>query len=400
MKMQLRPQPWTHHHAHRLFHISLGLCFGLAALVMATGMVVNFRVGAAEVVDQDDVEITATVSGINPGPTDTPPTTGGIIKPPITTSNPVVTIVAEPQGQIPGRNIGTTTNPVPAYVFSTVNPAFSGTTSVPNGLIFIYIDGPTDLNSTARADVHGYWSWQSPDALLPGTYTITAVVFDSYDLTRSGRASVYFVVELPKQPVEPGQPIEPGQQPGGQPGQPGGQPTVPGGPGVPPVIPPSTISNQAFGVFFQITDNYKTVEVGKKVVGWVSLVSNLDKQIANQDVTYSIIGPNGKVILETKDTVSFSGLAQYTKTFNIAPMTPSGKYTVRVSSTYNGIESIVSDTFILSEPLFAAGVASQGPAVVWSLLILLFLLFLVLVYFAYRYVRHHTRELQPNEEPL
>lgn len=389
--MQLRPQPWTHHHAHRLFHLSMGLCFGFAALVMAAGMAVSFNAGADEI-----VEITATVGGVNPGPIDPPPSGSGF-HPPASTANPIVTIVAEPQGQIPGRNIGSTTVPVQAYVFPTQQPSFSGTTSVSNGLVFLFIDGPVHLNSTARADEHGYWYWQSPDILPEGTYYIRAVVFDSYDLTRSGSTSVYFVVELPEAPVDPGQPGQPGQpnQPG-EPNQPG-QPT----PGGPPVIPPSETAGKLFGIFYEVLPQYKTTEAGTKVVGWVTLVSNTGEQVENQDVYYTVISPQGKVIMETKDTVSFSQQTQFLKTFNIAPMTKSGEYTVRVSSTYNGIESVTSDKFTLKEPVAVASVAPQGPAIIWSLLILLFLLFIILVIIAYRYVRHHTRELNNiNQEPV
>lgn len=372
----------------------MGLCFGFAALVMATGMAFSFTAGADEVTDSDTVQITANVGGVNPGPTST---TGSIIRPPASTDNPTVTIVAEPQGQIPGRNIGSTTVPVQAYVFPTQQPSFSGTTSVSNGLVFLFIDGPVDLNSTARADEHGYWSWQSPDVLPQGTYFIRAVVFDSYDLTRSGSTSVYFVVELPKVPVEPGQPSQPEA-----PTQPG-QPTTPGQPtqGGPPVIPPSETDGKLFGIFYEVLPQYKTTEAETKVVGWVTLVSNTGEQVEDQDVYYTVISPQGKVILETKDTISFSQQAQFLKTFNIAPMTKSGEYTVRVSSTYNGIESVTSDKFTLKDPIAVASVAPQGPAVIWSLLILLFLLFIILMIIAYRYVRHHTRELnRPAQEPV
>lgn len=393
--MQLRPQPWTHHHVHRLYHLSLGICFGFAAFVMVAGMATFWmQAGAYELSDSGAVSISATVAGINPGPT-----SSGSGPKPVQTKNLSVTIQAEPLGQITSTTIGSGNQAVSAYVFNSVRPSFSGTTSVSNGIVFIHIDGPVIINSTARATANGYWSWQSSDALPVGTYLITVSVFDSYDLTRSANAKAYYLIEIPEQPIDPGQPSQPGQP--GMPGTPG-QPTQSGTPSAPPTsegppaIPPSEVSSNLFGVFFQIQTQYKTTEVGQKVVAWVTLVSNTDAELRNQDVRYTVTSPQGKIILDTTDTVSFSKQLQYMKSFNIAPQTPTGMYTVRVSSTYNGIESVVTDTFTLKQPLASVGVSQQGPAVIWSLLILLFLLFLVLVIIAYRYVRHHTKALNAN----
>ncbi|HEX3099745.1 MAG TPA: hypothetical protein VHQ41_02110 [Patescibacteria group bacterium] len=399
--MQLKPKPWTHHHAHRLFHISMGLCFGFAALVLVAGMGTYWvTAGAVSSVSQD-LDITATVAGINPGPV-TPPSTSGS-RVPVPSANPTITITAEPQGLVPQRNITAGGNTVPAYVFDTRRPAFSGTTSVSNGLIFIYIEGPRNVNTTARASADGKWLWQSPDQLPFGTYAITAVVYDSYNLTNSASAKTYFIIQTP--PAQPGQPAQPGKpsQPGGSgsgngtPGQPG-TPSEPGSPEQPPVIPAGNL-NTVFGIFYEILPQYKSIETGGQIISWVTLVSNADQSVANQDITYQVISPDNKVVLQTTDTVSFSKQVQYMKTFNIAPMTPPGTYTIRISSKYNGIESMASDTFVLREAQAPIAAIGQGPAVIWSLLILLLILFLILVIIAYRYVRRHTRELEGYNAP-
>lgn len=395
--MKIKPEKWTHHHAHRLYHLSMSMCFGVAALVMATGMG-TFLIDASafDVTDTENLTITATVAGINPGPTEPTSTSGS--RPPVSTAFPTVTIKAEPLGQIPQRNITVGGNILPAYVFETVRPTFSGTTSVPNGIIFLYIEGPKNLNTTARASLQGDWIWQSPDPLPYGVYSVTARVYDSYDLTRSGSTQAYFVIQSPKVPVEPGQPSQPGQptQPGGSDGSGPGSGTGDGdgGTSIPlPPNPPVDASDIIFGVFYEILPEYETVETGGKLVSWVTLVSNTGQQISNQNVNYQIISPLGKVVLETQDTISFSGQVQFLKTFNFAPLTPTGTYTIRVSSTYEGVESVASAKFNLKEPASASGIISQGPAVIWSLLVLLLILFLVLFYIAYRYVRHHTRLL-------
>ncbi len=385
VKMKIKPEQWTHHHIHRLFHISLGLCFGMAALVMVAGMGAFWmNASAVDVIDSDIVQLTATVAGINPGPVDNPSTTGSY-RPPIVTVNPTITIVAEPKDSIKQRNITVGGTTAPAYVFENNRPSFSGTSSVPNGIIFLLIEGPQSLNTTTRAGLDGKWLWQAPNTFVPGVYAITASVFDSYDLTKSGNAKAYFIVPSKITPTTPGQP---GTE----------TPEYPGT-GTPPVIPPGESTNVIFGIFFEVSPEYKSVETGGKIVTWVTLVSNTGQQITDQDITYEIISPEGKVVVETKDTVSFSKQLQFAKTFNIAPLTPSGTYTVRVWSKYKGVESVASDKFTLREPVAAASVVPQGPAVIWSLLILLFLLFLVLVIIAYRYVRHHTRQLDEANKP-
>jgi hypothetical protein len=379
-RIAIRPQPWTHHHVHRLYHLSMAICFGFVSLVIVAGMAVGIY-AKAENPQSDAISITASVEGINPGEI-TPTPTGS--KPPVSTTNPTITIVAEPQGEVPTQPLGNNT----AYVFDQRKPIFSGTTSVSNGIVFLYVQGPMKLNSTVQAGPDGKWLWQSPDLLPEGNYLITAVVYDSYNLNRYATAHAYFIIDLPGPPAKPGQPGYPGTP--GVPGQPGTS-IPPTNPEQPPVVPQAP--SKIFGIFFKIMDQYKVVETGSFLKAWVTLVSNNEKQINNQQIHYTIISPRGRVILDTTDTVSFTNQSQYQKTFNIAPQTPTGKYTIRVSSTYSGIESVVSDTFFLKNPPFVAAVAPQGPAIVWSLLLLLLLLFLVLVYLAYRYVRHHSREL-------
>jgi hypothetical protein len=371
--MQYRPQPWTHHHVHRLYHLSMGICFSFVVLALIGGMTFGMRASATDIVVSHDLHVSATVEGINPGPIEPPPSNGGS-KPPVATVNPTVTIVAEPQGHVPTRPLGNNT----AYVFNDPRPIFSGTTSVPNGIVFLYIQGPVQLNSTAPANTAGQWLWQSPDNLPPGNYLITAVVYDSYDLTRYGTTHAYFIVGAK------------GSNPGSGGTGPGSNGS--GGSEGPPIVEPIQ-PGKVFGLFFQILDQYKVVETGGELKAWVTLVSNNAKQITNQEVDYSVTSPTGRTILETKDMISFSKESQYLKTFNIAPNTPPGKYIIRAVSTYNGIQSVASDTFYLKQAPFVASVAPQGPAIIWSLMLLLLLLFLLLVYITYVYVRHHTREL-------
>lgn len=394
-KLKLKPDQWTHHHTHRLYHISMGVCFGFISLavvgVMATVWV---RAGAI------DVSVTAQVNGISPGPI----TGGGGGGPaPAPTPNPQITMVAEPQGQITQQPINTPEGLRAADVFPNLRPTYSGTTSVSNGLVFLSISGSASLNSTAQADSSGNWIWQSPVELIEGSFSITATVYDSYDLTRSGSLKKYFIIELPAEPI-PGQPPQTGGGSGGT-GTPGGSGGTGGNPKPIPTIPtvpeePTAEGDLQFGIFIKILDESKYVTSGDDVVAAIALVSNKGQQVVAQDIEYKIISPNNEVILETTDTVSFSKQAEFLKTFTTAPETPTGEYTLQVSSKYNGVTSRAQDKFrILSKATPTAATQEQGPIIIWSLLILLWLLFVVLLIIAYRQVMYHHSEIKNNNQP-
>lgn len=383
--MQIKPQSWTHHHTHRLFHISLGLCFGFISLVIVGGMATALFSATADTSPKSGViNVGATVEGVNPGPIN-PGGQSGTIIPPVQTQNPTVTIVAEPQGYVPTQG--------GAYVFNNQTPAFSGVSSVPNGLVFITIRGAAELNSTAQADSLGHWYWQSPVYFPEGKYDITVAVFDSYDLTRSGSAKANFIIKLPEgqQPV----PVNPGSSPT--------EPQIPSGPLTPPTGP---TSNLIFGAFIKILPDYKVVETTQKVVVAVNLISNSGKEVLNQDIHFKIVSPQGKVILQTSDVVSFNRHSEYLKTFYIAPATPEGEYTISVSADYTGTQSLASDTFTIKEFVVLptgqttpnSNTIEQWPAMIWALLLMLLLLFIVLTIMAYHQIRHHSREIYAEPE--
>lgn len=395
--MKFKPEQWTHHHTHRLFHISLGLCFGFISVIIVSGMAAALFTATADdnTPKSGNLIVAAQVEGVNPGPID-PGHFGS--KPPVATVNPTITIVAEPKGQVPQQGS--------VYVFNTQFPAFSGVASVPNGLIFITIRGQEDLNSTAQADVYGQWYWKSPEALPEGKYGVTAAVFDSYDLTRSGSAKADFMIKLPLIPQPPtNNPTNTQTNSGGTKPPTPSNPSTPSTPTTPeqPTLPlppvPTVPTNVLFGAFITVMPDYKTVETGKKVVVGVSLVSNSGKEVSNQRLDFKVTSPKGKIILQTSDIVSFSAHAEYLKTFYIAPATPEGEYTVTVTAVHYGIPSESSDTFNIkgaAAPVAqTAETVQQWPALLWVLMIMLLLLFIVLTIMAYHQVRHHSRELDP-----
>lgn len=377
--MQTYPEQWTHHHTHRLFHISMGLCFGFIVLTIVMGMVVIW-LGASASGDpiSETVNLSALVGGINPGPI-----TGGgggpTPVPPI--GNPTITIVAEPKGQVPTQPLVVGPKTFSAYVFTTSYPAFSGQTSVANSLVFLKIQGQQAFNSTAMANSKGDWFWLSPITLSPGTYYITATVYDSQDLSKYGQTSTYFII----QPAQPSG---------------GGTTPLPGGPKLPPiVIPPGQSVEQQFGVFFQILNEYKRVTAGNKVIGAITLVNKFsDKEIDNQEIKYQVKGRDGNVIMESSDTVSFSKISRFLKTIYTAPRTRSGLYTVIVTSTFQGITSTASDTFVLEPVIPSVTVSSTEPTILWGVLLGLLLLFLLLVAFAYYQARLVTRHINEHNE--
>jgi hypothetical protein len=384
----------------------MGFCFAFAALAMVGTMAtVWFNANASTVTDSHTLNVQATVGGVSPGPAQPETTSGSKAPQPQPNGNPIITIVAEPVGKVPMRGV--------SYVFDNSRPAFSGDSSVANGLVFVTIQGPVNFNGTAIANAQGKWYWKSPIDLPNGTYTAHAAVFDSYDLTRSGSAQASFIIETPAGQPQPNPGngnnnagngnggsggnnggngnTNTGQNPGGTPGVPG-IPTVPSEP-----LPPGS-EKLLFGVFFNIMGNYKYTNAGDKVVGTVTLVSNGGKPIKDQEIRYTVVSPTGETIMDSTDTVSFDRKSQLIKTFYIAPKTAPGDYTITVSGIYQGVPSVASDTFrVLASAANTAGTITppgRGPVILWVIMILLWLLFIILVYFAYRYVKHHTQEIK------
>ncbi len=373
--MKLGHKQFSHHHVHRLFHISMGLCFAFILLTIVAGMVsVWLQAGADTTPKSGTMTVTAIVGGINPGPI----TSGGSSIPPSNNQIPTITIYAEPYGQVPQKAVVVGQNTVPAYAFLSANPAFSGQSSVGNSLIFLSISGPQNFNSTALAGNDGKWFWQSPEKFKPGIYTIIATVYNPNDLTKFSTAKTYFVIS--EQDNNPTQPEFPGT---GQPtGQPGEQPGENG------------LGKALFGIFFEVLKDYKKITVGKEVVVAITLVNNNPKiEVHDQEIEYKVIGVDGKVIMESKDTVSFSSISRFLKTILTAPRTKPGVYTVQVTSTYEGITSTASDTFVLEPFLFSENESDTSPMILWSALAGLLLLFLFLVLVAYHQVRLVTRHI-------
>lgn len=377
--MQIGHKNLSHHHVHRPYHISMGLCFAFIVLTIVAGMVtVWMQAGADATPKSGTMTVTAIVGGINPGPI----SSGG--SPAASSGNqiPTITIHAEPYGQVPQQPVFIGQNTVPAYAFPTTNPAFSGQASVGNSLIFLAISGPQNFNSTALAGNDGKWFWQSPEKLKPGTYLIVATVYNANDLTKFSTAKAYFVIAQ----QGTGEPTTPPGVPGG--GEPSEQPGESG------------LGKPIFGIFFEVLKEYKKVMVGKEIITAITLVNNNPKvEVQNQEIEYKVIGVDGKIIMESKDIVSFSSISRFLKTIITAPRTKPGIYTIQVTSTYQGITSTASDTFILEPNLFGdEDPYDTSPMVLWSALAGLLLLFLFLVLVAYHQVRLVTRHIHEHNE--
>ncbi len=438
--MQVKPDQWTHHHTHRLFHISIGLCFAFAALTIIIGMItVWFNVSAGTISLSNNLTVTATVAGISPGPI--VPSPGGGTNPSPPVANPTVTIRAEPAGQVPQQPITVGSQTKQAYVFSTPYPAFSGHTSLNNALVFLSIQGDYPFYSTATASAQGDWLWQSPIQMSPGTYFITATVYSNRDSSKYGSASAYFIVQNGKvAPVNPGPPQSPlpsypshgssgsgsapsygtspsgigsstppsgsasgssgpgssgsgsgGQQSGISGSPTGGAYSDPSGGGL--TTGTGNTTPNLFGIFFDILPEYKRITAGNKIVAAATLVSNYNnKEISNQQISYVVKNPTGLIVMESTDTVSFSQQSRFLKTFLTARGTTPGLYTIIATSTFQGIVSTASATFYLDPAVNDAVIESttpapQGPVILWSVLLFLLLLFLALAFVAYHQVK-------------
>ena len=75
---------------------------------------------------------------------------------------------------------------------TTPNPSFSGTTNTPNANIVIQIANVVSAQTTANSN--GYWNWQVPTNMAPGTYTLTATAKNPTDPNKTAQTSLTFII--------------------------------------------------------------------------------------------------------------------------------------------------------------------------------------------------------------
>lgn len=366
----VRPKPWTRHHTHRLFHISLGLVFAYIIGMLSAGLVVAWW----QVSASDEVTISARIGDVEPGPTVIGG--GGSGGGPVPIANPPVTEPTQPieepkvdlESLMPDAQqqvIDSPAGPIKVYIFNTRRPPFKGVTSMPFALIFLEVHSDFVLHGTAQADEKGRWQWYPPEDIAPGPHKLLVTTVDPNNPARVARASLDFYIETNAPSKTPK-----------------------------PIVPVSNaFFKELFGIFLTIPSQYKAVAAGDNVVADLRLYSQGDT--VTKDIKYSVVGPDNDVVLEVSETLPLGEEIAFKKTFITHPGARAGTYTIHVKVPNLINTAVASDKFlILSPPTGLAGTSVPTTPLMIEMLLALLLLFIVLTIFAYRRVLVLTRRIR------
>ncbi len=361
--MQVRPHQWTHHHTHRLFHLSVFLSFvAIICSVIAGQLLVWVQTNADEV-----VSLSAVVAGINDNPP-TEVTTGSSASPDfpsvipqrpladhLNNSKGVFVTVDMAAADAVYKTDGKTSKPY--WLINTQYPRFIGLTSVPNTTVYIEIRSPLEVTATVRSDDSGAWSWVSPVPLSVGKHTATFAVSNLDNPPTFSGLTIDFVIDL-----SDGEETDP---------------TVP----FDPVIINGGGPDILFDVQVRILEQFKVIDQGHEVAARVRLI-NFGSAGSPVDVTvhYLITDENDKVISHTTETVAVATRLSMLKTFQTVSNFPPGRYSLIVNVPSTTITATATDIFeVRSSVVPIAATSSKFP----SPEVLLVILLIVFVVFAY-----------------
>lgn len=376
---------WNHNRAHRLAHLIFAVCYTFAAIGVAGSTLIfnQNKVEAFDITQQDTVAITATVGDVTPGPVIVPGGGGGTPPVPIPPPNlpaPTVTVNPEPFGKIPQQTVTINGQQQLVYVFPNSKPAFSGTTTIPGALIYLYFSGDHPFTSTTYANSQGQWLWQAPGELADALYTLTVTAQDPRYPSVKASKTLQFIISKIAKPQTPDNnqppvfipPVGNGQNPN----QSGSN---------------SALGNNAnfgidqFAIFVDLGPKYNSVYPGQKIVATIRLLDNRrQSKLRQQLVSYVITGPDGKTVLEATDEFSFDRDLIFQKSFATNPAARIGAYRITVKAADGNNETIASSNFDIHQPVVIASVEDSIPKTLaavpnslWYLLIPLFVIFLV-----------------------
>lgn len=377
--MEIRPTTWTHHHTHRLFHISqlAAFAFIIASLISGAAMVAE-QARTQEVSQTEYVRITATVPEIVPGPA---ACCGEGILPPLS-SQAWVTIA--PRSGIPVIKRGS------IFEFPNSYPAFEGSSNIANALVFLQINGPNNLTSTVALDKDDKWWWQSPVALTPGSYHITATAQSQAEPSIQATADLYFIIPPPlsQQPTQSGQPAPTlGKPPGQKAGAPNATP-VPAGQG-------------GLSVRVEIPEHFKTIAPGDELVIFTTVYRFGVKPKNNMvEIRYRIEDSQHKLIVGATERMPVADKSSIVKSFLTSPLLAQKTYTVIAQINYDNGLAVSSDSFVVQgKPTvgFIANTKIDLTALIWAFFALI-LLFCIIAFFEYQKVKLVSMRIRQENE--
>ena len=385
--MKTHPHRWSHHHTHRLYHISLLAVFAFALGFAVYGIFWVLGSSLADNSQSTTSAVSATIEEIAPG-TSTPVSTVGLGPLPTPASAPSSTPAFIPTIELFPANISKQFDfgaSGKVFVLTTSRPVLFGKTNIDSAEIILQISSSTQapLFITLAADPQGNFNWQAQQDLPDGAYevqaTATSPVNPSVSVETAVTIYISTQVSVPPSAVVPLRPASPTAP-------------VPSGPAA---------SARTPLVFLKISPNTRQVRAGQTVVARLTLQGfGAINKPARVEVEFFITNYTGTVFPAGTETFTVAGRAAFDKDFYAASDARAGEYTITAKVSQPKYTLLASDSFTVRPTVSAAMV--PGVVVVdltRSVDGFTFLgcLFLLLVYYEYRRIHHHSRVIKDLE---
>ena len=372
--MKLKPRKWTHHHVHRLYHLSMLATFAFAALWISYGIfVVMMDAQAGNLLEQGSVTVTAFVGQINTLPSGPSQTAGAVIPPPVLQmpQDPKISVVFKNSlpgnTKINGKNVATN-------IYNSQFPEAFGQTNIPGAIIFLTLNGPTNFQSTARTDKDGNWSWQIGEPLNPDFYKITIIAQNPNYPTTFAKISSSLLIQIT------------GLQ-------------FPALPNKIQITPQLLGQGNLYNVLIGLPEKFHQIFAGDQLTVQIKFIGLATQTKAvTLPVEFVIQGPDGSIILDSTENLQISNQLMLDKSFYTSPELPSGRYKITVRLTSEKLTATSSDFFEIKQRLEQTKVKPINfSPIIESLMAILFL-FCFVIYFEFSKVNTLTKTIKKVSE--
>lgn len=381
--MQARPHQWTHHHTHRLFHLSVFLSFvAIICSVIAGQLIVWVQTNAAEEV----VSISAVVGGINDSPA-TQISSGSSASPEFPNTVPQRPLadnlnnkngllISSDTGPLGAEYVTDANHPRPYWLIKTQYPKFIGSTVVPNTTVYIEIHSPIVVTASTRSDDNGNWSWVTPVPLSEGSHTATFAVSNLDNPPTFSGLTIDFVIDL-SDGVD--------QDSAG----PFNSIFVEGG--GPDIL---------FDVQVRILEQFKVIDQGDEVAARVRLI-NFGSAGSPVDVVvhYLVTDEDNNILLHTTETVAVATRLSMLKTFQTVSNFPPGRYSLIVNVPSKTVTVTATDIFEVRSSTFPVAATSSKFPSPEVLLVILLIVFIIFAYIELHQIAGLSQEIAKLRQP-
>ena len=374
--MRLIPKNWTHHHAHRAFHLAmLTHTLLMVGIILSAVCVLSWRAQGVS----ESVAISAEVEVINDTPaiiesgfsnTFSQPIAPGIVPAPeevtLDHKEPEVEVIVEtnePEDLAQKESTKLSTIRVPGLgmvpLYHSTAPTFFGRTNIPFAWIYLEIHSVV-IKVTTQADAEGYWNWESTEKLDGGLHKMLVTSVDPNNESTRATTRYDFYITVPTE--------------------------------LHSAIPQNTpaIGNKGtlFDVFISIPTQFKKIAAGDDVVARIKLVNfGQAGHPVDVGVQYIIEDKDGEVIRQSSETIAVATQISLIKTFVTSSTLPPGTYRFIVRVPSKDIIATAFESFQVMDPeVIPIGNGKLDYTMLFQTLLAMIILFSLISYFEYNKV--------------